>query len=427
VVIVGQLIVAMSYSSLASRWPIAGGIYQWSKRLIGVRFGWWAGWWYVWALILSVSLTTYTGAIFLGSFVGMDSEPVGSHIFLALILVGIGTFVNAIGLRLLKYVVNFGIAAEAIASLTIGGLLLVAYRAQPVSNLWADEIPAGKSFVPAFVACIALSAWMIVGFDACGAVAEETKDAKRQVPRAMVTSIIVVGFIDIVAALAFTLGAPAGQYGGDPVSHTVHNALGSWAEKPFLAIILISFTACCIATQGAAARVIFSLSRDLQLPGARAWRTVTKWNQSPTYAVLLVAVLASIAFTYANAMTVIVTFTGTTFYIGFLCPVGALLYMRLKGRWEDPEGMAYDRGRRGNLIINIVAAAWLTLQVVNIAWPRWGDLRWYENWGAFIGLLVFGVVGGLYYVISKPHRRVAPQPTLNDFVDTAELDPAVRV
>lgn len=406
VVVFFQAIVATSYSSLAARWPIAGGIYQWTKRLIGVRFGWWAGWYYIAALILSASLTVYAGAIFLGTFLNVDPGPTLNHLYLALGLLAIVTFVNAVGLRLLKVVVNFGVAAEFIASILVAFALLFFFRSVPVSHLFNGHA-AGISgaTIPALIAAIGSSAWVIVGFDACGSVAEETNDARRQVPRAMLLSVLAVGVVDIIAAVGWTLSIPQGQYAGDPISAAVTDHLGEWARIPFLLVILTSFTACGIATQGAATRVIYSFSRDRQIPGARLWKTVTKFNQSPTPAVLLVATLSAGAFLYANALNVLVNFTAAAFYIAFLCPVGALLYTRLRGRWVDPPESPYNFGRVGNVVLCWVAVVWLVAEIINIAWPRSPAQPWYENYNFFVGIGGWGFMGLLYVWLGRPFRR----------------------
>src|SRR5690348_8136365 len=44
VVLVGQLAVAACFAELAARYPLSGAIYQWSSRLAGRTFGWFAGW-----------------------------------------------------------------------------------------------------------------------------------------------------------------------------------------------------------------------------------------------------------------------------------------------------------------------------------------------------------------------------------------------
>ena len=50
IVIVGQLFVAPRASpSSPSHFPVAGSIYQWSKRLSNRTLGWFTGWIYFWA------------------------------------------------------------------------------------------------------------------------------------------------------------------------------------------------------------------------------------------------------------------------------------------------------------------------------------------------------------------------------------------
>ena len=412
IVIAGQLLVALVYAQLAARWPIAGGIYQWSRRLIGPRYGWWAGWIYVWALILTLSTVAYAGGGFLGSLLGVDEPTTGQSILLALLMMAITTSVNVIGLQLLRFTVNIGIACEAIASVGIAIALLLFFRQEPVSVLTdTGAVADGGSYLPAFVAAVAIAGWVILGFDACGSVAEETRDAARQVPKAIVLSLLAVGVVDVLAAFALVLGNPdldamvSGEQ-ADPVSAAVVAGLGSWAETPFLIVVVTSFIACGIAVQGATVRVVFSYSRDRMFPGAALWSKVAEWNRSPVYATLLVAVLASVAFAYANVLSVLVAFATGAYYVGFLAPVAAALYLRLTGRWRDVRGPFAVTGRWG-MAINVAAAAWLAFELINIAWPRYTDLPWWQNWAFLLGTAAFGLAGLAYFLARRPDRQFA--------------------
>ena len=412
VVIAGQLLVALVYAQLAARWPIAGGIYQWSRRLVGPRYGWWAGWIYIWALILTLSTVAYGGGGFLGQLLGVDSPSTGQSILLALLMMAITTAVNVVGLQLLRYTVNVGIACEAIASVGIAIALILFFREQPVSVLTdTGGVADGGSYLPAFVAAVAIAGWVLLGFDACGSVAEETRDARRQVPRAIVMSIICVGIVDVIAAFALVLGNPdlgamvSGEQ-ADPVSAAVVAGLGSWAETPFLVVVVTSFIACGIAVQGATVRVVFSYSRDGMFPLATVWRRVAAWNRSPVNATLLVALLASLAFAYANVLSVLVAFATGAYYVGFLAPVAAALYLRVTGRWKDVSG-PFAIGGRAGLAVNVAAAAWLCFELVNIAWPRYTDLPWWQNYAFLIGIAAFGLLGLAYFLARRPDRRFA--------------------
>ncbi|MEE6169535.1 MULTISPECIES: APC family permease [unclassified Mycolicibacterium] len=407
VVIACQLLVALVYTQLAERWPIAGGIYQWSRRLIGARYGWWAGWVYIWALTITLSTVAYSGGLFLAGLFGIDNPSLGERVVFALILMAVFTFVNAIGLDLLKWTLNIGIAAEVIATLGISIALITFFREHPFSVLWDTSLrPEGTAWWPAFVAAIAISGWIILGFDACGSLAEETQDPKRDVPRAILISLFTVGLVDLLGAAALMLASPdlgaiiSGEV-PDPVSSAVENSLGTWAAKPFLAVVIVSFTACGIAVQASTVRVLFSFARDRMVPFSTIWSRVSKRNHSPVYATLLIGTLASLAFIYANALSVLVSFATAAYYVSFLAPVAGVLYVRMRGRWNS-EGR-WSLGKMG-VGINMLAAVWLVFELINIAWPRSSDLPWWQNWAVEVGFVAFGLIGLVYFLKARPDR-----------------------
>ena len=66
-VIGGQLLVALSFAELASHFPVAGSIYQWSKRLSNRTLGWFTGWFYFWAQVVTVTAVAEIVVIPVGS------------------------------------------------------------------------------------------------------------------------------------------------------------------------------------------------------------------------------------------------------------------------------------------------------------------------------------------------------------------------
>ena len=59
-VVIGQTFVALNFSELSSHFPVAGSIYQWSKRLSHRTLGWFTGWFYFWAGVLTVTAVAAT-------------------------------------------------------------------------------------------------------------------------------------------------------------------------------------------------------------------------------------------------------------------------------------------------------------------------------------------------------------------------------
>src|SRR5260221_7734338 len=79
IVIIGQFIVALVFAELASHFPVAGSIYQWSKRLSNRTLGWFTGWFYFWAQVVTVT----AGALIVAFVVdGIHGGPGGDTPFL---------------------------------------------------------------------------------------------------------------------------------------------------------------------------------------------------------------------------------------------------------------------------------------------------------------------------------------------------------
>src|SRR4051812_39020708 len=130
-VILGQTFVALNFAELASHFPVAGSIYQWSKRLANRTLGWFTGWFYFWAGVVTVTAVAGTVPLVLSSIFGFklsDPSPIGignNLIFWAIITLISTTLINAFGVRLLALINNIGVAAEILGMLVFALILLI--------------------------------------------------------------------------------------------------------------------------------------------------------------------------------------------------------------------------------------------------------------------------------------------------------------
>src|ERR1700750_1259006 len=53
--VIGMLFVALVFGELASHYPVAGALYQYSKFSVGAGYGWFVGWFYGFALLITVA------------------------------------------------------------------------------------------------------------------------------------------------------------------------------------------------------------------------------------------------------------------------------------------------------------------------------------------------------------------------------------
>jgi amino acid transporter len=424
VALTGQCVFLAVYSELASEFPIANGSYQWSRRLLGPGYAWFNGWVGLCAYAVANTTIAYLGAPWALTLFGI--EPTANALVVAgAVLVAAAAVVNARGIDVLKLMVRAGIAAEVVASVGIGLALLLAFRRQDFSllagTLGAEGLSGGSTWA-ALLAALAVGGWVFIGFDACGVSSEETRDPTRHVPRAVWIAMVSVGALVILNAFAMTLAHPrpgdvvAGR-DVEPVSTAVVTAFGSWSTKPFAAVTLVAFLACSMAAQGVTARAIYSVARDGVLPGSAFLRRVDR-RRVPIGAIVtttLVAWAGLLLGLDSAAIGSLIAFGTAAVYVAFLLVALAALTARLRGTWV-PAGHVH-LGRIG-LVLNVLAAAWLAFETVNIAWPRTSiappGAPWYQIWAAPLVLGVITAVGLAYLCVARPQRRLSAAPAYSD-------------
>jgi amino acid transporter len=415
VALVGQCLLLTVYSELASQWPITGGAYQWTRRLMGEGYGWMTGWVAIWAYLVANTTVAYLGAPWALTLLGI--EPTANAVVLmGMVLVVVCAAVGAGGVRVLARAVQAGIVAEVVASVGIGLALLLVFREQDPSLLThtlGAEALSGGSVGAALLAALAVGGWVFIGFDACVAASEETRDAARHVPRAIWIALLSVAALVLLDAVAATLAHPdpaavvAGK-DADPVTTAVASGFGSWSEKPFAAIVLIAFLACGMSAQALTARSVFSLARDGALPGSHALRRVDA-RRVPIGAVVLTTVVACLGLLLglnSAAVGSLIAFGTAAIYLTFFLIALAALTARMRGSWV-PSGRI-RLGRRGT-VLNVLAVGWLAFETANIAWPRRSlappGAPAYQVWAAPLFLGAISVLGVAYLLVARPHQR----------------------
>jgi len=396
IVLGGQVLVALVLAELSSVWPLQGGLYRWTQRLAGPRAGWAAGWAYVWTLVVLITAQCFAAAPFLAGLFGIEEAGTALLIGLAVVVLAMATTANLAGPRALKVFVAVSITAELVGSLVIGTVLLVFFRDQPLSILVGGAGQAAPALGP-MLAAVALIGWSFIGFESAGDIAEEVRDSRRQVPKALVLSLIIVACIVMYAALALLLAIPnlgAAIAGGvdDPIIGTLTAQLGAGIAKPFFALVVLAFVAGIVAVQASVSRVLYALGRDGELPAASVLSHLSGRERLPRRAIVLSALCAGALLVFAtsqNAYETLIAMATVGFYIAFAFPVFAALRARLLGRWEAGP---WNLGRLG-LVVNVAAAAWLAFEIVNIAWPRLPDAPWYVEWGAVLTVAVVALAG----------------------------------
>src|SRR5207302_10622039 len=106
-------------AELASHYPVAGSVFQWTKYLSGKTYSWFAGWIYLFAGVITISSVCATLPLALipafnnmGWHLANDHHNQRTMAIITLILI---TLLNVFGIRLVALITNTGVMFEIFA------------------------------------------------------------------------------------------------------------------------------------------------------------------------------------------------------------------------------------------------------------------------------------------------------------------------
>ena len=423
----GQFMVALVFGEIVSQFPVAGGVYPWSRRLWGRRWAWMNGWIYMFALFTSIGGIAYGASPFLSAMVDLGSS-VNTQIVVALVLLALASIINYGGTKVVSTAAMIGFGAELGGAVIVGIWLLIHGRHQSLSVLFDSHGASSPgAYAPAFAAASLVAVFQYYGFEACGDVAEEVPNPGVQIPKAMRMTIYIGGAAATFVVICLVLAIPdmnAAISGADPnaVLTLLHGAFGS-VDKVVLGVVMISFLSCLVSLQAAASRLVYSYSRDQMIMGHRVLRKFWQARHVPPYALALAFVVPGIIVfgskISADAVAKIIGFAAIGIYMGFQMVVLAALRARIKG-WK-PSGK-FRLGGWG-WFVNIAALAWGITGITIIAWPwgldrPWGlgwkildsdgnlvSMPWYDTWLVPLSALIVIGAGLFYMLTARPYRH----------------------
>jgi urea carboxylase system permease len=434
-VFTGQLMVALSFAELAARYPVAGSVYNWSKRLSGPTTSWMAGWMMLTASIVTIAATAlayqvtlpqiWSGFQLVGDGSGEYDFAINA-VILGAVLITFTTVVNALGVKLMARINSTGVFIELVAAVAIVVLLAINIE-NPPSVLFETQgrgegMPLG--YFGAFLIASLASAYVMYGFDTAASLGEETVDPRRTAPmailRAIIASFVIGGMILLFGILAAPdLNDPRiGEVDGG-LQYVTLLVLGSTLGKLMLICIGIAITVCVLAVHTAAIRMMFAMARDNALPAGARLAKIDPKHKTPVVPAVLIGAIAVLILVVnirtPEIFTAVTSVAIIMIYLAYLLVTAPMLISRLRGRWPVPDtsGQRYFSLGRWGLPVNVLAVLWGSLMVLNLAWPRaevYGDDHWYLQWIAFVFIGIVAVTGLAWYRLrGRHHVGVLPE------------------
>lgn len=430
-VLVGQLLVALCFAELASRFPLSGGVYQWAKFTGNPFLGWMTGWIYLACLIVTIGAVAMALQVSLpqisGSFqiIGTSADPKSvamNAILLGAILIVISTIINARGIKLLAVINNIGVFAELVGIIILIVLLFIHKERSPIEAVVNIQHSGSEPFpdLTILMAATALTAsYVLYGFDTAGTLAEETHDPRKKAPRAILQALLAAGLAGLLVLLFALMAAPdlgnpdlGNIRGGLPM--LVKSVLGETMGKLFLCIVIFAIIVCTLAVHSGAIRLMFAMGRDRLLPFSKSLSKVSSTTHTPVMAtlvcglgaIIILAVNVQFPKVFELVTSIAILWANLAYWI--------VVAVQLKNRFNSARSAVKTEARfslgKWGFPVNILALVWSSFMVINVSWPRTATygLEWYNQYAAWIytaGLIGLGVL--IYYYKLMKRKRIS--------------------
>ena len=293
-----SLLIALCYAELASRHPVAGGDYSLVSRTLGPATGVAVFFVGLVTLPLIVAIFALGVADYLGVAIG-GLDP----LWTAIVVTVLATATACLNIRANAWVTGAFLFVE-MAALALLAVLGFVHVERPVSALLDPQAfdAATGGLAPLGIAGLVIAVTQGIfsynGYGGAVYFAEETKNARRAVARAVLWSAAITIAAEIVplAAIQLGTGSLTDLFGSDlPVEAFLEERAGHAVTVFVLVSIALAIVNAIIAIALQSGRLLFAAARDQALPASLAapLTRVSASAQMPWVATIVVGVLAT--------------------------------------------------------------------------------------------------------------------------------------
>ncbi len=372
-----SLVTALSFAELASWLPKEGGVYEFAHELLSPYLGFVTGW--MWMLS-----NTFTGAAvslgFAYYFTAVFSIVPAPWLAAGLCL--LFTYINFIGMRRSATLNNYLVVAKL--------LILGFFVVFGLTHFRSGNLTPFVSSTTGVLYATVFIFFAFGGFARVAVVAEEVKDPRRNVPRAILLSLLIsTVFYVLVGVVALGLVGSSGLSSSkSPLTHAIDATGATWAAYVVSFGGLLATASVLLTSVLGVSRVAYSMARHGELP--QALSTLHGSHGTPYYSIWAAGAIMAILVLLIDLEKVVAV---STFSLLFYYGVANAAALKLR-----PESRLYHPA----VPIAGIIATFALLVFVLFASPQ----------GWILGVAGLAV-GSAIYIVRRNHRiiRVVTPPS----------------
>ena len=368
------LFAGLSYAELSSMFPKAAAEYTFVKNAFKNNFfAFIIGW-------LTAITSMITAATVALGFGGYFSEFLNIPIVVsAIALIGILSIVNFMGIKESSWTNTVFTIIEAAGLILIIIIGFTISEPEPVNYF---ESPTGFSgIVIAFV----LIFFAFIGFEDIVNIAEEVRNPKKVIPRAIILAVMISGIIYVLVSLAVVrvINWEDLSSSAAPLADVAKRGLGVQGHIIFSGIALFAITNTVLITLVAGSRMIYGMAREKSFPHILA--KVHSKTKTPWLAIIVI-MLTAIGFSIIGDIVIVANITVFAVIITF----GAVNLSVIVLRYTES-----DIERKFRIPINI--GKFPVLPMVGLGISAYMAIQ-FQIQVVLVGLVIIGI-GAIFYIL----------------------------
>ena len=308
-------ITGLSYAELSSRFPEAGAEYVYVENSFGKKFAWITGWLIIAGSVIGGATVAIGFSRYLSALL---NTPILIIAFIVLLVIGV---ILIIGVQETATLTIIFMIIEAL------GLIIIIFIGLPyVGSINYLEFANGmKGVIQAGV----LIFFGYLGFEGITRLAEETENPKKNIPKAIIVSLIITTIVYILVGITAISVIPWQELASAkaPLALVAEKVFGqnSFFILSIIALFSTFNTALVMLLSGS--RIIYGIAKKNALPKILL-RVQTKLKTP--YVAIIVIIISSMFFLLIEDLQTIANLTNFTIFAVFISVNSAVIYFRYK-------------------------------------------------------------------------------------------------